>query len=397
MILRRCVVSSVVLLFAAISSVGCTTSSPQTSDPDESRSEASPDRTRSEDDRHVDCDELRREADRTSGSSEASTDPPLQAVGPVATVGGDDIPASEFNTFTRKKMASKRNLSEPLANRLKLETAQQLVERRLIERRLAEASVQVERKELEGRYADFQQRFSSRERLREFLEQRQMSTTDLRAELCRDIQLKNYLASNYEATIDEEAVAEYYQQNRSEFETPARVEASHILVHLPEEASDQKVARARRRAEQLAERARDEETDFARLARRESDGPSAQKGGRLGSFTRERMVSEFAKQAFSMEPGEISDPVRTKFGLHVIKVHDRQPAQTQSLEEARPEIRRTLQRQHQRESLRTFLEEAEEEVSIEYHLENIEVNAEASATNSSEETESLPNPPGGAR
>jgi peptidyl-prolyl cis-trans isomerase D len=88
--------------------------------------------------------------------------------------------------------------------------------------------------------------------------------------------------------------------------------------------------------------------DFAALARQYSEGPTKTKGGDLGTFRREAMVKPFADKAFSMEAAEISDPVRTRFGWHIIKVEKINPAKTRSLDEAREEIQKTLQAERSR-------------------------------------------------
>ncbi|MGD2038649.1 MAG: peptidyl-prolyl cis-trans isomerase, partial [Desulfobacterales bacterium] len=79
------------------------------------------------------------------------------------------------------------------------------------------------------------------------------------------------------------------------------------------------------------------------LARQYSEGPTKTKGGDLGTFRREAMVKPFADKAFSLKAGDISEPVRTRFGWHIIKVEKVNPAKTRSLDEARNEIEKTLQ------------------------------------------------------
>jgi peptidyl-prolyl cis-trans isomerase D len=74
------------------------------------------------------------------------------------------------------------------------------------------------------------------------------------------------------------------------------------------------------------------------LAKQYSEGPTKDRGGNLGAFRREAMVKPFADRAFSMEPGEISEPVRTRFGWHIIKVEKVNPEKTTSLSEARNDI-----------------------------------------------------------
>jgi peptidyl-prolyl cis-trans isomerase D len=88
--------------------------------------------------------------------------------------------------------------------------------------------------------------------------------------------------------------------------------------------------------------------DFAELARQYSEGPTKTKGGDLGTFSREAMVKPFADKAFSMKAAEISDPVRTRFGWHIIKVEKINPAKTRSLDEAREDIQKTLKAERSR-------------------------------------------------
>jgi peptidyl-prolyl cis-trans isomerase D len=82
--------------------------------------------------------------------------------------------------------------------------------------------------------------------------------------------------------------------------------------------------------------------DFAELARQFSEGPSKDQGGYLGTFRREAMVKPFADKAFSMNAGEISEPVKTQFGWHIIKVEKVNEAATTSLADATEEIRKKL-------------------------------------------------------
>jgi peptidyl-prolyl cis-trans isomerase D len=82
--------------------------------------------------------------------------------------------------------------------------------------------------------------------------------------------------------------------------------------------------------------------DFAELAKQYSEGPSKSKGGHLGSFRREAMVKPFADKAFAMQAGEISDPVRTRFGWHIIKVEKVNEATVTTLADARDNIRKKL-------------------------------------------------------
>jgi len=121
----------------------------------------------------------------------------------------------------------------------------------------------------------------------------------------------------------------------------ARVRARHILLAYPEEATRAQRDSVRALAEELGRRARAGES-FAELARQHSQDPgSARQGGDLGEFGRGEMVPAFEEAAFAMEPGQVSEPVESPFGLHVIKVEERtEPEFETSAEGFAQEVRR---------------------------------------------------------
>jgi peptidyl-prolyl cis-trans isomerase D len=147
-----------------------------------------------------------------------------------------------------------------------------------------------------------------------------------------------------QVTISQAQIQAYYEQHPEEFTTPEKVEASHILIRVDDTADDDAVAAAREEAFSVYERAAAGE-DFAELAKETSQGPSADEGGYLGVFDKNSMVQPFADAAFSMKPGDISQPVRTRFGWHVIKVTNRFDAQVKPLEQAANEIETRLAEQ----------------------------------------------------
>jgi len=140
------------------------------------------------------------------------------------------------------------------------------------------------------------------------------------------------------AVVSPADVQRYYDTNLDQYSTPEEVHASHIL--LKTEGKDE--AAIRKTAEELLAKAR-AGADFAELAKQFSeDEASAAQGGDLGSFGRDRMVPEFEEAAFSLEPGTISDLVRTQYGFHIIKVIERREAVVQPLDAVRSQIEEQL-------------------------------------------------------
>src|SRR5262249_55186491 len=125
-----------------------------------------------------------------------------------------------------------------------------------------------------------------------------------------------------------------YNNNVEQYTTPEQVRASHIL--LKTEGKDDAAVKAK--AEELLKQAR-AGADFAELARKNSeDEGSAKNGGDLDYFGKGRMVPEFDAAVFAMQPGQISDLVKTQYGYHIIKLVDKKPATTRSLAEVRQQL-----------------------------------------------------------
>jgi len=149
---------------------------------------------------------------------------------------------------------------------------------------------------------------------------------------------ENYLARIDIAEADIEA---YYHNNLDKYKQPDTVHARHILLKLPKEADPELVAETRNKAMEIMEQAKSG-ADFAELAKTYSEGPSKDKGGDLGTFQRDEMVKPFSDKAFAMAAGEISEPVRTRFGWHIIKVEEKTEKSVKPLDAVKAEIREIL-------------------------------------------------------
>ena len=144
------------------------------------------------------------------------------------------------------------------------------------------------------------------------------------------------------AEVNERAIQRYYERAvETEFTTPKRVRASHILKRVPQDATPEVQEKARKAMEGVLAEAKAGK-DFAALARQHSEDFSKDKGGDLGFFKSEEMLPPFSAAAFSLKKGEISGLVRTNFGFHIIKVADIENEVRQPLDAVRAEIERKL-------------------------------------------------------
>jgi peptidyl-prolyl cis-trans isomerase D len=155
-----------------------------------------------------------------------------------------------------------------------------------------------------------------------------------------DADVEAFVAEN------DERLNALYEERESEFDQPEQIRALHILIRIP--AGDDPAlaeALAKTQAMEALERVRAGE-DFAAVAAELSDDPGSKtRGGDLGFFPRGRMVKPFEDAAFALEPGELSEPVKTVHGWHVIRSEERREAKLVSYQEARPSLARELIRE----------------------------------------------------
>jgi peptidyl-prolyl cis-trans isomerase C len=137
--------------------------------------------------------------------------------------------------------------------------------------------------------------------------------------------MDNLLAVEGKAATTDENMKKVYEEAAKQISGEQEVHARHILV----ETEDQ----AKKVEDELKKGA-----DFAELAKKESKDPGASDGGDLGFFTKEQMVPEFSTVAFALEPGKISDPVKTQFGWHIIKVEEKRTRKAPDFEQVKPQI-----------------------------------------------------------
>lgn len=147
--------------------------------------------------------------------------------------------------------------------------------------------------------------------------------------------------------VDDAAIQAAYDEKYANAEPTQEWNASHILVGTEEEAAD------------IAEQARAEDADFAALAQEFSTGPSGPNGGELGWFSPGMMVQPFEAALTDMAVGEVSDPVQTEFGWHVIKLNDAREKGAPALEEVTAEIVGELQTNAVQNAIDSLLEAAE--------------------------------------
>jgi peptidyl-prolyl cis-trans isomerase SurA len=188
----------------------------------------------------------------------------------------------------------------------------------------------------------------------------------LRKNILRDRLLRLKVGSKVKIT-EEDLKAAYAQYARAESED-SEVHARHILVQVDPKATPEQVEAARKKAEAIAAEARRPGMDFSALARARSEGPSATDGGDLGWFKRGVMVPEFEKAAFSLKEGEVSNPVRTNFGWHVLYVEEKRSVAAESYDEMRPKLEAKLGQEKTEKALEQYVAELRQKANVDVKM-----------------------------
>lgn len=249
---------------------------------------------------------------------------------------------------------SEDELQEALMAQYGSEAVDALVMEKILEMEIEKEGIEVSQAEIDEEMKTYAEYYGGEEALQEVAE---TSGIDL-SEVEKD--LETYLATNKllekRIEITEEEMKTYFEENKDQFAQAEQVQASHILVE--DEATANEVAK------KLAAGG-----DFAELAKEYSiDEGSSKEGGEVGYFGKGAMVPEFEEAAFSMEKGEISDPVKSEYGFHIIKVTDKKEAKEANYEESKEEIKSALMESKVQEEYMVWLQEKQEEYDVEYAL-----------------------------
>jgi foldase protein PrsA len=236
---------------------------------------------------------------------------------------------------------TKGQLDDRLEGQAGKPTLQQMVDQALVLQYAAQNHIDVSDKEIQDQLAQLEQRFPPGQ-FETILKNQGLTMDDAKTIVKVQQIIKKAVDKNIK--ISDAQVGDFYNRNKSLFSTPEQVHARHILVKSKPEA-DSIEAQLRRGA------------NFATLAQKYSVDPGSKgKGGDLGYFGQTQMVPPFANVAFSLKPGQLSQPVQTQFGWHIIQVLDKKPAHTDSLAEATPKVRQNLMQQQETAQSGPFIE-----------------------------------------
>jgi len=307
---------------------------------------------------------------------------PMELPEVVATVNGKDITRTQLqDIFNAAVQSSGMNVAD-------LSSAQQLggytqLLNDLIDRQLlldAASKEEITSEDVEAEIKKFKSQFPDEAIFDTQMKQAGMSNEKLQNDVREELKIRRWMESQVKTSDVTDADAKsFYESNLKEFEQPETVKASHILFMVDADAAPEVVKEKQEAAQKAAARAKGGE-DFTTLAKELSEEPGAKEsGGDLGFFPKDRMVPEFANAAFAANLNDISEPVKTQFGWHVIKVTDKKAAGTVPFDEVNNQITSYLKSTRQREAVQKVMKDLKDSAKIQTFLPAVEPAATAPA------------------
>jgi parvulin-like peptidyl-prolyl isomerase len=256
----------------------------------------------------------------------------------VATVGGEPVHAKEVSRLLSLVVRSKPVNPQALPA-LQAQTLEEIVDRRLVLAYARRTNRGATPAELQAAYKQFLAKLQSQRRtLADYLKGQGIEQADLERQLVWNVIWEKYLARYVTA----ERMAAYFQAHRRELDG-SEAAAGQILLKpaAGPQAMDEVLQKARRIRQQIL----DGKISFADAAKQYSSGPSARQGGELGWISRRGAMGEtFCRAVFALEPGQVSEPVKTPFGVSLIRVDRYKPGPKQ-LADVRKTIEEALARE----------------------------------------------------
>jgi peptidyl-prolyl cis-trans isomerase C len=252
---------------------------------------------------------------------------PAAAAKPPAVVNGEAVSQADLDLALKQVGQSAVALPEDRRKQNQMEVLALLIDDVLMTQFLTKYAPPAPKAEVDRKIAEMVAGLQQTHKgLADFLRDTSQTEEQLRADVGHRIQWENYARGR----ITDEVTERYYKENKDFFDG-VTVRASHIVLRLGATATDAEKAAARKKLQDLRAQIAAGKLDFAGAAKQHSQCPTGPNGGDLGFFPRKFVVDEaFAKAAFALKVGEVSDVVSTDYGLHLIKVTERKPGSAPS-------------------------------------------------------------------
>lgn len=294
----------------------------------------------------------------------------------AAIVNDEVILLSEINAAADSYQGMLVGIRDPEARREKeqevnMKVLEMLIEDELLEQQITELKLSINEKEIDEAINRVMQQnnIPDQDTLKMALSRQGIDWSNYRDEVAKQLRKWRFISAKFSARIkiSDEEVKEAYEKEQAMEQREYEYRARHILFRVAKEDPEAKRAMQLAKAEGILQRL-EAGDDFATLARQFSEGPTAKFAGDLGYFRKGIMVKNFEKAALALEVGQISGIVETTFGYHIIKLTDKRPLPSRTLEEAEPEIRNRIREEQMKLEMAVWMTQVRNKAYVEVKL-----------------------------
>lgn len=330
----------------------------------------------------------------------------------VATVNGENITYGEYlkkfafqkymidSTYGKEiwneKVPAEQSITKQETTLIKdftLRLVDSIIQEELLSQEAKKQSLTIDESELKNNVDQWKNSIKKDTTAKEYYEKNGI-TEEVVTDVFKEQMNISALEANYAKNnpVTQEEIDKYYNEHKSEY-TNAQVKASHIIIKTQNddgtEMSQDKVDSAKKQIDEIYAKIKAGE-DFAKLAKQYSQDASKDAGGDLGFFSKGQMVKEFEEVAFSMKVGEVSEPFKTKYGYHVVKLTDKKEDTTDP-----KQVKEFLKGTLQQEKFTKYVEELKKAAKItkdekvvenaEKDIKEVEIKSQTSITDKATE------------
>ena len=330
----------------------------------------------------------------------------------VATVNGENITYGEYlkkfafhkymidSTYGKEiwneKVPAEQSITKQETTLIKdftLRLVDSIIQEELLSQEAKKQSLKIDESELKNNVDQWKNSITKDKTAKEYYEKNGI-TEEVVTDIFKEQMNISALEANYTKNnpVTQAEIDKYYNEHKSEY-TNAQVKASHIIIKTQNddgtEMSQDKVDSAKKQIDEIYAKIKAGE-DFAKLAKQYSQDASKDAGGDLGFFSKGQMVKEFEEVAFSMKVGEVSEPFKTKYGYHVVKLTDKKEDTTDP-----KQVKEFLKGTLQQEKFNKYVEELKKAAKItkdekvvenaEKDIKEVEIKSQTSITDKATE------------
>lgn len=248
----------------------------------------------------------------------------------AALINGQEIKISDIDEEMKRNPGAAMMLAISKQNpsmlpRIRKTLLQNIIDRQLLLDAAKASKVEINDEELNKTTSEIMARMGGQDAFKKQLEQLALSQDQFNSELRRDITIKNYVDKFVLSSVNvsDEDLKKEFEKNPTTYDQQEQVRARHILLKTEATAKPEDLKAIETKANEIYASTQKKDSNFAELAKTNSQDNSASNGGDLGFFGRGMMVPEFEQAAFALKVGEVSKPVKSQFGYHIIKLEEK--------------------------------------------------------------------------